>query len=44
MYYYFFLAPICTAEELVDAYKNGCKVYDVKPWNKIIQQLLVSNC
>ncbi|XP_014780741.1 protein phosphatase 1 regulatory subunit 37 isoform X1 [Octopus bimaculoides] len=38
-------APICTAEELVDAYKKGCKVYDVKPWNKIIQQLLnVKNC
>lgn len=38
-------APICTAEELVVAYKKGCELNGVKPWNKIIQQLLsVQNC
>ncbi|GAB1603690.1 protein phosphatase 1 regulatory subunit 37-like isoform X1 [Argonauta hians] len=38
-------APICTAEELVEAYKKGCELYDVKPWNKIIDQLSkVKNC
>lgn len=38
-------APIYTAEELVVAYKKGCELNGVKPWNKIIQQLLgVQNC